>query len=130
MTSTNLVDTYVHFANDDRASTVAVTKAFWSELKSGKRTDLESGRLTMLFSFTKDWDSWERHPAGEELVVLVEGEATLVLEKAGGGEEVVALAKPGDFVLVPKDTWHTARTTTKTTMLFVTAGAGTDHRPV
>jgi hypothetical protein len=35
-----------------------------------------------------------------------------------------------DHVLVPPNTWHTVRTEVATTMLFLTPGAGTEHRPV
>jgi quercetin dioxygenase-like cupin family protein len=42
----------------------------------------------------------------------------------------VHLAKPGSYVLVPTNTWHTARTDVATTMLFLTPGLGTEHRPV
>lgn len=72
---------------------------------------------------------WERHPAGEELVMLLSGAATVVLEEAGQ-ERIVQLSDPGAYVLVPQNVWHTARTSVPTTMLFLTPGAGTEHRPV
>ncbi len=34
----------------------------------------------------------------------------------------------GSFVLVPKGTWHTARTGVESRLLFITAGEGTMHR--
>ena len=33
-------------------------------------------------------------------------------------------------VVVPKGTWHTARTSVPTKMLFVTPGQGTENKPV
>ena len=39
------------------------------------------------------------------------------------------LPEPGAYVLVPRGTWHTAKTSTRCRMLFVTAGEGTEHRP-
>ena len=63
------------------------------------------------------------------LVMLLSGEATVVLEE-GVGEHAVHLTTPGSFVLVPPNVWHTARTSVPTTMLFLTPGAGTEHRPV
>jgi oxalate decarboxylase/phosphoglucose isomerase-like protein (cupin superfamily) len=72
----------------------------------------------------------ERHPAGEELVMLLSGAATLVLEDESGQEQSVHLSDPGSYVLVPRNVWHTARTSVPTTMLFLTPGAGTEHRPV
>ena len=82
------------------------------------------------FTFSEPWPTWERHPAGEELVMLLAGEATVVLEDAHGQTHAVSLSAPGAYVLVPKNVWHTARTTVPTTMVFLTPGAGTEHRPV
>ena len=81
------------------------------------------------FTFSEPWSTWERHPAGEEVVMLLSGAATLVLEESGQ-ERTVPLDEPGAYVLVPRNTWHTARTTLPTTLLFLTPGAGTEHRPV
>ena len=47
-----------------------------------------------------------------------------------GEEKSVALTDPGAYVLVPRGVWHTARTSVHTTLLFLTPGAGTEHRPV
>jgi mannose-6-phosphate isomerase-like protein (cupin superfamily) len=69
------------------------------------------------------------HPAGDELVCLLSGRVTMVLDR-GGMEERVALDKPGEYVLVPQGTWHTARTEVATNMLFVTPGEGTQNKPV
>lgn len=80
------------------------------------------------FTFSEPWSSWERHPAGEELVMLISGAATMLLEERDGRREV-HLGKPGEFVLVPPNVWHTARPAMPTTMLFLTPGAGTEHRP-
>jgi oxalate decarboxylase/phosphoglucose isomerase-like protein (cupin superfamily) len=60
--------------------------------------------------------------------MLLSGAATLLLE-APDGERAVRLLEPGDYVLVPANTWHTARTEVPTTMLFLTPGAGTEHKP-
>lgn len=57
------------------------------------------------------------------------GAATLVLEAPDGRRSEVALTKPGSYVLVPRGTWHTAKTQVPPTMFFITAGEGTQHRP-
>ena len=85
-------------------------------------------RLVSWFSFAEDWPTWEMHPAGEELVCLVSGSVALVLAD-GDAERVVELSNPGAYVLIPRGTWHTARTT-GCTMLFITPGEGTENRPV
>jgi quercetin dioxygenase-like cupin family protein len=81
------------------------------------------------FTFSEPWSSWERHPAGEELVMLLSGAATLLLEQ-DGKVSAVQLTATGEYVLVPPNTWHTVSTDVATTMLFLTPGAGTEHRPV
>lgn len=83
--------------------------------------------LVSQHSFTESWSSWEKHPRGDEVVTLLAGEATMVLETAGG-EQAVTLSSPGDYVIVPRDTWHTARVTGPCTLQFLTPGEGTEHR--
>ena len=123
----DIASTYLHFLDDGRASPIPVSDTFWGDLAAGKHPQLEHGRLMSAFTFSAPWSSWERHPAGDELVMLLSGAATLVLEHSGQ-EHSVQLRTPGDYLLVPRNVWHTARTAVPTTMLFLTAGAGTEHR--
>lgn len=125
----HILDTYLHFRDGGRVDPVPVSEAFWGELAAGKLPELDQGRLMTGFTFSEPWTMWERHPAGEELVMLLEGVATLVLEE-DGQQRTVELSQPGSYVLVPQGVWHTARTGVQTTMLFLTPGTGTEHRPV
>ena len=112
---------------DQTATLVPVTPTVFEDL--GHRFDGFKQRLLVSsLSFEADWTTWERHPAGDEIVCLLEGETTLVLER-GGTQESVRLGRPGEYVVVPKGTWHTARTAVPTRMLFVTPGEGTENRP-
>ncbi len=81
--------------------------------------------LVSMHEFGGDWPTWEKHPAGDEIVMLWSGRGTLVL-RSGTGEETVALGEPGAYVVVPRGTWHTARIAEPTRMLFITPGEG--HR--
>ena len=121
--------TYVHLADGGAARTLEVTPSFWPDLMSGKLGQLEDGRLLSCAEFSEDWDSWEKHPEGEELVLLMSGSATLVLEQPAGSKKL-ELAAPGAFVLIPRNTWHTAKTQAPCTLLFITPGKGTQHRPL
>jgi len=124
----DLASTFIVVEPDHRAVPVAVTPTIYEELD--RVFDHFKGRMLVAsFSFEADWPSWEIHPAGDEIVCLMSGEATMVLDR-GGVEETVRLREPGSFVIVPKGTWHTARTTVPTTMLFVTPGEGTRNKPV
>ncbi len=125
----NILSAYVHFDEGGKSEVMPVSDAFWSELAAGKHPQLDRGRLMTAFSFTEPWAMWERHPAGDELVMLLSGTASLVLEESGK-ERIVFLTEPGSYVIVPQNVWHTARTTEPTTLLFLTAGAGTEHRPL
>ncbi|SFF73471.1 hypothetical protein SAMN05518801_10168 [Novosphingobium sp. CF614] len=46
--------------------------------------DGTEGRLVSMHEFTGDWDGWEMHPAGDELVVCLAGEMTLIQELPDG----------------------------------------------
>ncbi len=124
-----ILHSYLHVQDGGKTEQIAVTEQFWSDVVNGARPELDQGRLMSAFSFSANWPSWERHPAGEELVMLLSGSAVLLLEEANG-ERALLLDTVGSYVLVPQGVWHTARTTQPTTLLFLTPGADTEHRPV
>jgi hypothetical protein len=90
--------------------------------------DGAEGRLVSQYTFTADWESWEMHPAGEEVVICIGGAMALILEHPDGSEERIALAA-GDYAINPRGTWHTADITEMACAIFITAGEGTQHRP-
>ena len=127
--ATNILSTYLHVQDDGRTDAIEVSESFWGELASGALPHLDHGRLMSAFTFAESWSVWERHPAGTELVMLLSGTATVVLEEQGH-ERSIELKEVGAYVLVPPNVWHTAKTSVPTKMLFLTSGAGTEHRPV
>ena len=127
--ATDILSTYLHVRDGARTDPIPASDSFWQELADGKYPHLDQGRLMSAFTFSEPWPTWERHPAGEELVMLLTGAATVAIEESGR-ERVVHLTQPGSYVLVPANAWHTARTDVPTTMLFLTPGMGTEHRPV
>ena len=129
MTANEILRTYLHVRDDGKTEAVPASESFWQELASGKYPQLDQGRLMSAFTFSEPWTMWERHPAGEELVMLLSGVATVILEESGQ-QRAMRLSEPGAYVLVPRNVWHTAKTAVPTTMLFLTPGAGTEHRPV
>jgi mannose-6-phosphate isomerase-like protein (cupin superfamily) len=124
----NLASTYVQLRNDGVARLLPVTDSFWPDLAAGNRPDVNPGRLVSMFDFAEDWRNWERHPAGDELVILLSGSAEMLMEQEQGILRK-QLGNAGDYVLVPKNTWHTVHTR-RCAMLFVTPGEGTEHKPV
>ena len=125
----NILDSYLHVRDGSRTDAIPSSASFWQDMAGGAYPHLDQGRLMSAFTFSEPWASWERHPTGEEVVMLLSGAATLLIEESGG-ERSVRLSSPGDYVLVPQGAWHTARTDVPTTMLFLTPGAGTEHRPI
>ena len=120
-------DTYVALDDASGARPLPVDAGFWDALRAGELGSMS--RMISFGEFASDWTTWEKHPAGEELVMLLDGEVELWLEQ-GGEVTRVTLAAPGEYVLVPRDTWHTAKTRRPSRMLFVTPGKGTQNRAV
>ncbi|WP_423140952.1 cupin domain-containing protein [Parablastomonas sp. CN1-191] len=90
--------------------------------------DGAEGRLVALYTFTEPWDAWEMHPAGDEVVACLAGTITLLQEHGDGTRDEVVL-NAGDYAINPPGTWHTADVAGAATVLFITAGLGTEHRP-
>lgn len=124
----NLLATYAHVRDDASMQAVPTGEDFWPSVGAGRFPELDRGRLLSAFEFDAPWSSWERHPAGEELVLLLDGACELLLELEDGVRRI-RLAQAGDYVLVPGNTWHTASTDRPTRLLFLTPGRGTEHRP-
>jgi mannose-6-phosphate isomerase-like protein (cupin superfamily) len=88
-----------------------------------------TGRLLSVFAYEQTWNWRERHPSGEELVMLLDGRADLLLDQ-GDGERVVPLT-PGRAAIVPTGAWHRAAVHAPSTLLFVTPEpACTEHEAV
>jgi uncharacterized cupin superfamily protein len=127
----DLSHTFVHLG---RGSTATPLPDFeWSAeyveaYRSRFAGDGQDGRLVCVIAQDETWNGWERHPAGEELVYLLSGRVDVVQE-VDGDEHVVAL-RPGDAMINPANIWHTARVHEPGLALFVTPGAGTEHRPL
>jgi len=89
--------------------------------------DGAEGRLVSMHTFTESWDVWEMHPVGSEVVLCVSGTIELVQEIDGA--EVTTSLTNGEYAINAPGTWHTANATEQVTCVFITAGAGTEHRP-
>ena len=67
---------------------------------------------------------WERHSAGDEIVMVLEGRTTIFF-LVDGSEQAAAL-ESGEFVVVPQSTWHRFETPDGVKILSVTPQP-TDH---
>jgi mannose-6-phosphate isomerase-like protein (cupin superfamily) len=126
ITPQNINSTFVVIDDENNAIPIAVGDRFYEKLDQ-QFGDFKGKRLIAYYTFEQDWDSWERHPAGEEFVCLLSGQIDFVLEQ-DGGEEVVSLNTPGQYILVPRGVWHTAKVHTSSSVLFITPGEGTQSR--
>lgn len=70
----------------------------------------------------------ERHLDGDELLYLIAGRATLVLERAEGEERVELAA--GGACIVPRGLWHRVVPHGEATLLYATPGPRNERRPL
>lgn len=89
--------------------------------------DGKEGRLVSVLAHREDWKGWERHPAGEELVVVLSGRLRVIHDLPGGESSVVL--GPLEGLVNPSGVWHTADVLEEGLGLYVTPGVGTEHRP-
>ena len=124
MTTNNIRNVRAIFKPDNLVNLKEVTPTFFPELDA-EYDSFKDHVLVSQFSFTENWPTWEVHPNGDEMVVLMDGETDLVLANEDGSETVMHVSEPGDYVIIPKGSWHTARPSKPTSMLFITPGEGT-----
>lgn len=125
----NLTSTYLRLRSDVSVEPLPVDRTFWDRLSSGQLGEFHHEYLVTSHSLESDWSVWEMHPNGDEVVCLLSGHVTFILEHREGNLEI-ELNESGGFVIVPKGTWHTARVRVQSEMLFITAGEGTQQRAV
>lgn len=126
VTPQNINSSFVVLDDANNAIPIAVGDRFYEKLEQ-QFGDFKGKRLISHYTFEQDWDSWERHPAGEEFVCLLSGQVDFVLEQ-DEGEKIVSLNTPGQYIVVPRGVWHTARVYTSSSVLFITPGEGTQSR--
>jgi len=119
----------VHLGLDARAiSQPEFTGLEWYAAYAERSADDgREGRLVALHDFSESWTSWEMHPHGDEVVVCLSGAITLVQEMADGSHTQTPLCA-GDCAIHPAGVWHTTDADGPASVLFITAGMGTQHR--
>jgi quercetin dioxygenase-like cupin family protein len=69
----------------------------------------------------------ERHPDGDELIVILSGRVTVSVESAPNDSLELG---PGDACIIPKGEWHRVHLLEPTRLLHITPGPNGDHRPL
>jgi hypothetical protein len=121
--------TYLRLRTDASLEPLTVDNTLWQRITTGQLGDFHNEFLIACGSCDVDWPRWEMHPNGDEIVCLLSGSVTFLLQEAHG-THAIELGKSGEYVLVRKGTWHTAKTQGPCRILFVTPGEGTQHRPI
>ena len=124
MPTFDLEKTYLALDGHGRVTPMPVGPDFWQTVDSNPAA---KGTIVTVNAAEGDWDHWEVHPNGDEVLVLLEGETQIVFERPDG-EQTFDL-KPGSTLIVPAGVWHRARGQKHVRMLFITYGAGTTHKP-
>lgn len=120
-----LDNTVLHLEGPGTISTWPQEASFWSDKQ---RPQLTSGHVLSVFSYATMWDFQERHPTGEELVVVLDGSVDVLLDD--GHREHAVRVEAGSACVVPVNTWHRVAPNTPSTLLFITpTPTRTDHRP-
>jgi len=126
----DLSRTFVHLglgATVTELPDFAWTQEYLEGYERATSGDGDEGRLVTMSPQEHTWTTWERHPAGEELVVQLTGRVVLI-QDLPEGERRLELG-PGQAAINPKGVWHTADVLDPGQALFITAGRGTTHRP-
>lgn len=122
----NILKTFAVMDSHKKLHTEATDSTLYQRLDENYNR-IKNCELISCYSFDKDWDSWEIHPEGDELVVLLSGKVTFLIESAN--QTLTSdLIKTGDYAIVPKGCWHTADVHEPSQVLFITPGEGTQHR--
>jgi mannose-6-phosphate isomerase-like protein (cupin superfamily) len=124
----HVANTHLRLKPDGRAELLTVSPAFWPDIMAGKLGSFHNEYLVTTATFETSWESWEIHPNGDEIVILMSGAVDFVLDTPDG-EEICPVRNPGEYIFVTKGVWHTANVVKPSTMLFITAGEGTQGRP-
>ena len=70
----------------------------------------------------------EMHPDGDELLFLVSGRISVLLEEAGAERRVEV--GPGQALVVPRGVWHRVVPEEPSQLVHITPGPGGQHRPL
>ncbi len=119
----DLTATYLHLEIGPTVEIVPVDDRFWATI--GGRSELHTGRLVMASEVATDWNQWEMHPGGDEVILVTEGVVRLHVDR---GTSPVVVRAP-ELVVMPSGTWHTMDVVEPARVVTITWGAGTQHRP-
>jgi quercetin dioxygenase-like cupin family protein len=89
--------------------------------------DGAEGRLVVIIDDEGRGHHWERHPAGDEVVICLAGSVTVVARDEDGTETETRL-QPGEGAVNPAGRWHAVDMEGAGRILTITPGLGTEHQ--
>lgn len=101
---------------DQRLDVLESTPELWRSVATDDR--FRDGWLVSVFTYSETWRKRERHPEADELAYIISGAATFRIGEDPTATEVSL--QPGQWAVIPHDTWHTASISSETTILFLT----------
>ena len=126
MTRIDPTTNFIDLAPGGRARLLPLDADFWPALAEGRLT--LAGRLVSTHDMKQGVAHWERHPAGEELLIAISGTYRIEVEQPADRRETTVLAA-GEVFLVAPGLWHRVGVETPGRLMFITPGEGTEHRP-
>ncbi|WP_162818241.1 cupin domain-containing protein [Aquirhabdus parva] len=111
----------IALGTDKRASTLS-----WNML-ARVAPDWVVGIVTAANDQAVHAEIWERHPAGDEILYLIEGRLLLTLLLEDKQEKSIDLLT-GQVFIVPQGIWHRIHVIEPAQLLFVKPPVGTEHR--
>ena len=123
----DFTENYASLSQNGEIKTFPGGDEFWS-LSAEKLNEIGESWLITEFYFKEDWQTWEMHPHGEEIVYLLSGSMDLILERDGISETIELRSK--GLVIIPEETWHTAKVFEPSNMLVITLGKETKIKEV
>ncbi|MBM0126347.1 cupin domain-containing protein [Pimelobacter simplex] len=125
----DLLTTPLHLGLGSRARQVdgfAFDPAVVREYAEAVAEDGAEGRIVVVIDEEGPGDHWERHPAGDEVIVCLSGTVSVVREAGERTEQVVL--RQGEATVNPAGVWHAVDAAGPARLLTITPGLGTEHR--
>src|SRR5689334_18787813 len=121
----NIADTSIALEADGAAKPLYVRETMWDYAASGLFGDVT--RLISQSKLSADWASWEMHPRGDTVILLLDGAIDLHLEIDDMPASFI-LDQQGSFVRVPRGAWHTVTIRRPSMLLTLTPCGATRQR--
>lgn len=99
----------------------------WQRYVTDHCSSEDPGCIVMEEASPVSWPTWECHPKGDELVIVLAGRGTFYQQLEGA--EVAMPFQAGDTILNPRGVWHTADVTEAMRAIYITTCPDTDHKP-